>query len=121
MKRALFTAALLGLALAALAVVPIKGITLFPATRFEFTDCSATGSPVQTVTEGTYVFRVTDESVFICYVAELSDGGSPCGSAGDKFPGGWGMVQSFPIGGKPVSCRSAGATGDAIFTLATQP
>ena len=121
MRRALFTVALLGLALTAIAQTQIKGITIFTATRFEFTNCEAAGSAVQTVTEGTYLFRVTDEAIFLCYAAQLGDGGTPCGSGGEKFPAGMAMMLSVKSGGQVMSCRSAGAAGDAIFTKATQP
>ena len=89
------------------------GLMLDPAVRFEFTNCEAGGSAAQTVTEGTYLFRVTTEDVWICYA-------STCAAGGEKFGAGMAMVLSIGRSGQAVSCRSAGATGDAIFTRATQ-
>jgi hypothetical protein len=90
-----------GLALAA-------PVTLNTGTRFEFTDCSSSGSAAQTVTSGTYVLRVTTEDVWLCYAAT-------CASGGEKFPAGWGMhlrVQTTTS----MSCRSGTSTGDLILT-----
>ena len=83
------------------------GVSLAPSTRFEFTDCAAGGSAAQTVPAGSFLFRATDESVFICFA-------STCVSGGEKFPAGTVMLLNMP--GGSVSCRSAASTGDAIFT-----
>ncbi len=85
---------LLLLALASTAAIA-GGIQLDTAKRFEFTNCEAGGSAAQTLTEGTYLFRVTTEDVWICYAAT-------CAAAGEKFGAG------------------IAATGDAIFTGASQ-
>ncbi len=87
------------------------GVALDTSRRFEFTDCAAGGSAAQTLTLGTYLFRVTTEDVFICFAAT-------CASGGEKFPTGTVMLVSIGRGGSSVSCRSALATGDAIFTAA---
>lgn len=84
-------------------------------TRFEFTDCSSSGSSSQSVLPGNYVMRITDENVFVCYAATCA---SP---NGEKWP--VGTVISIKIGGGGVnpaavtlSCRSASSTGDLILT-----
>lgn len=87
------------------------GITLYPATRFEFTNCNVDGTTTaaQTITAGTYLFRVTTEDTWICYAATCV---SP---NGEKFPAGAMMLLTFRSS-QSVSCRSASSTGDAIFT-----
>lgn len=85
------------------------GVALDTARRFEFTDCAAGGSAAQTIPEGTYLFRVTTEDVHVCFAAT-------CASGGEKFPAGTVMLLSISRAGSSVSCRSALATGDAIFT-----
>lgn len=102
---------LLLLVLAPLAAGAAGGISLNTAKRFEFTDCASGGSSAQTLTEGQYLFRVTDKDVFICFAAT-------CASTGEKFPNGTVMMFSIPRGGQSVSCRSSDSTGDAIFTSA---
>lgn len=130
MKKALFALGLVT-ALAAFAqTTKIVGITLFPSTRFEFLNCAVEGSTAQTVTEGTYLLRVTDEDLHICMAAaSQTDGGKGAGcqtpdggtvETGDKFPTGMAMMLSIPAGGKSVTCRSTLATGDLLLTRATQ-
>jgi len=101
-----------------LAMLALAGpIQLQPAVRFEFTDCSATGSAAQTVTDGPYLLRVTGEDTFLCYA-------STCASGGEKFPVGTVMnikicSNGFCAGtGTSMSCRSASSTaaGDVILT-----
>lgn len=89
------------------------GINLDTSRRFEFTDCAAGGSAAQTVTEGTYLLRVTTEDVSMCLAAT-------CATGGEKFPAGMAMMWSVGRGGTSVSCRSAGATGDLILTGASE-
>lgn len=99
------------LALCLLAPPPVEaatGITIQPNVRYEFTDCAAGGSAAQTVTAGTYVFRVTDSDVFVCYAAT-------CAAGGEKWPLGTVILINVNAD-QSVSCRSAGSTGDAIFT-----
>lgn len=93
------------------------GIQLQTNVRFEFTDCAAGGSSAQTVTDGTYLMRVTGEDTFLCYAATCAAGGEKYGApfamlvkiCSDKFCGG---------AGTSVSCRSVGSTGDVILTRA---
>lgn len=107
MKRLL----LIVFALAALAAPAQTGtITVYTGTRFEFTDCSSGGSSAQSVTRGSYLFRVTTEDVWICFAAT-------CAAGGEKYGAGTTFVQWFDAT-TSVSCRSAGSTGDAIFTRA---
>lgn len=80
--------------------------------RVEFTDCAAGGSAAQTITAGDYLFRVTDADTFLCF----ANSASTCTSGGEKFPSGTVMLLTIPGGKTSVSCRSATATGDAIFT-----
>jgi predicted metal-binding membrane protein len=86
------------------------GVELIVATRFDYPNCSASGSASQTVTGGTYLMRVTDEDVSICYAAT-------CAADGEKFPAGTVMLITFN-GNQAVTCRSANATGDVTFTKA---
>lgn len=86
------------------------GITLIPGTRFEYTNCSSSGSASQTVTSNTYLLRVADEDVFVCYAAT-------CAAAGEKFPMGTVMLLTFN-GDTSFSCRSANSTGDVVLTKA---
>lgn len=101
-RLALLLVLLAGGALAA------TGITLVPTVRFEFTDCAAAGSTSQTVTAGTYVFRITDSDVWLCW-------GATCGTGGERFPQNTVLLLNVPAS-QAFSCRSAGSTGDAIFT-----
>ncbi len=89
-----------------------QAIEINTGKRFEFTDCAAGGSSSQSLTEGVYVMRITTEDVFLCYA-------STCATTGEKWPAGTVILISIPRGGKTVSCRSNGATGDAIFTSAS--
>lgn len=89
------------------------GIALDTSRRFEFTDCSSSGSAAQTVTGGQYLLRVTDADVFLC----IADSGATCASPnGEKFPSGTVVLLTVPGPSKSVACRSAASTGDAIFT-----
>lgn len=88
------------------------GINLALGTRFEFTDCAAAGSAAQTLAQGQYLFRVTDEATFVCF----AQAGSTCLSGGEKFPAGLAMLINITGDKTSVSCRSAGAAGDVIFT-----
>ncbi len=106
---------LVGLALLALFAFGGAGVLLDTATRFEFTDCAAGGSAAQTLTTGTYLFRVTDADTNVCF----AETGSTCAASGEKFPLGTVMCLVITGNKKSVSCRSSASTGDAIFTLAT--
>lgn len=85
--------------------------------RFEFTDCAAGGSGAQTITDGSYLMRVTGEDSFLCYAGT-------CAANGEKYPVGTVILikicsDKFCGGaGTSSSCRSAGATGDIILTRA---
>ena len=110
MRKAL----LLLLLLAALSAAA-GGLLLRTGTRFEFTDCSASGSSAQTLTGPTrYLFRVTDADVWVCF----AESAATCGSGGEKFPVGTTLLLSMPATGLSVACRSTAANGDAIFTRA---
>lgn len=98
---------LLTLFLAGLAFAAGAGITLRPTVRFEFTNCSSSGSSAQTLTAGPYVFRATDEDVWFCFA-------TTCSSGGERWPLGTVIKLEMPAG--DVSCRSTNSTGDAIFT-----
>lgn len=88
------------------------GIVVDTAIRFEFTDCASGGSSSQTLTEGTYLVRVTDADTFVCWAGT-------CASGGEKFPSGTVVMLAFGRGGQAISCRSAGSAGDVIFTRAS--
>lgn len=105
---------LLLLALVSL-VASADGVLLDTSKRFEFTDCSSGGSSAQTITEGTYLLRITDESTWLCFAASSST----CATLGEKFPSGTVMKITIPRSGLSVSCRSAASGGDAIFTSAS--
>lgn len=103
------------LSLALALALSVSGIPLDTDKRVEFINCSASGSAAQTfTTEGTYLFRVTDTDVFLCFAASSAT----CAEGGEKFPAGTVMLLTIPRDKKSVACRSASATGDAIFTLA---
>jgi len=87
-------------------------ISLALDTRFEFVDCPAAGSAAQTVKTGTYLFRITDETTFVCFAAS----GSTCGTGGEKFPAGMAMIFNVTNDKVSVSCRSPAGAGDVIFT-----
>lgn len=89
-------------------------IQLDQATTKTFTDCSASGSAAQTITQGTYLMTVTTEDVWLC----LADSSSTCSSGGTKFPAPFAMQFSVGSGGISASCRSGSATGDIQFTKA---
>lgn len=90
------------------------GLTLDTSVRFEFTDCSSSGSSSQSVIgQTTYLMRVTGEDVFVCPT-------STCSTGGEKYPQGTVVAITVP-GATPTSttaysCRSAASTGDVIFT-----
>lgn len=88
------------------------GIALDTSRRFEFTDCSSSGSAAQTVTGGQYLLRVTDADTFLC----IAESGATCASGGEKFPVGTVVLLTVPGASKSVACRSSSSTGDAIFT-----
>lgn len=91
----------------------VSGIPLDTGTRVEFTDCSSGGSSAQTFSEGTYLFRVTGDDVFLCFAASAAT----CAANGEKFPQGTVMLLTIPRDKRSVACRSSTSTGDAIFTL----
>lgn len=87
--------------------------TLDTSARLELTDCASGGSSAGSLTAGeSYLLRVTDSDVFICFAAS----GSTCASGGEKFP--LGTLMRFTANGNhvSVSCRSTASTGDVIFT-----
>ncbi len=85
------------------------GVTVNTTVRFEFTDCASGGSSAQTVTAGSYLFRVTDADTFVCWAAT-------CASGGEKVPQGTVLLLVVPLN-QSFSCRSAsGSSGDVIFT-----
>lgn len=90
------------------------GIALVPSVRIEFTDCASGGSSSQTVTSSlanvTFLARVTDSDVFVCYAAT-------CASGGEKFPSGTLMLLTIKTG-TVLSCRSSASAGDFILTQA---
>lgn len=110
MRNALLLAALLAFA----SPVSAQGLNLDTATQFTFTDCASGGSAAQTVTQGLYVFTVTDADTFLC----VADSASTCASGGVKWPLGTVVRLSVGRGGKSMSCRSSTSTGDLQFTLA---
>lgn len=85
-----------------------SGITLITGVRFEFTDCSSSGSAAQTVKSGGYLLRVTDSDLFLCYAAT-------CASGGEKLPQGTVMLLQVRDD-TSMSCRSAASSGDLILT-----
>ena len=110
MRKALLLATLL----AALSALAGTGIFLRVGTRFEFTDCASGGSAAQTMTQATYLLRITDADTWLCF----ADSASTCATGGEKFPVGTVLLMTMPAGGQSVSCRSTASTGDAIFTRA---
>lgn len=107
-----FARLLLALAIALLPALALAQ-ALDTGTRAELTDCASGGSSAASLTVNkTYLLRVTDSDVFICFAAS----GSTCASGGEKFP--MGTLMRLNINGNQVSvsCRSGGSTGDVIFT-----
>lgn len=104
---------LLSLLLAGLAFA--GGIALDTSVRFEFTDCAVGGSASQNVTGGTtYLARVTDADVWVCYAGA-------CAAGGERLPVGSVFLLSVPgptTSTRAMSCRSAASTGDYILTRA---
>lgn len=94
------------------AAIGQRAIGIDTSKRVEFTDCSGTGSAAQTLTAGTYAFRVTDADVWLCFADPPAT--ATCGSGGERWP--VGTVINYATGTKSVACRSTGANGDAIFT-----
>ena len=107
---------LFALGLFAALAMGATGIDLNTAVRTELTDCAAAGSsPALTLVRGTsYLMRVTDSDVFLCF----AESASTCGSGGEKFPVGTVMLFTATGNKVSVSCRSTASTGDAIFTQA---
>ena len=103
---------LLAVLLGAAAVA--AGINLNTSSRVEFTDCASAGSAAQTVPGGSYLMRVTDKDVFICF----ADSASTCATLGEKMPANTVILLTIGNGGQSVSCRSSDSTGDVIFTRA---
>lgn len=108
MHKALVVAALLAASAAVAAAITITG------TPKTFTDCAAGGSVAQTLTAGSTLLRTTTETVWLCFAASAST----CASGGEAFPAGTVMLIDLRSDQVSVSCRSAGATGDAYLTLA---
>lgn len=102
------------LSLALAIALSVSGIPLDTGVRQEFTNCSSSGSSAVTFAEGTYLFRVTDADVWLCFAASSAT----CTEAGERFPVGTVMLLTIPRDKKSVACRSSASTGDAIFTLA---
>lgn len=104
------SAILVALAIGTAAVAAPLVLTV--GTRFEFTDCSSSGSSAQSVTKASYLMRVTDSDVFVCLAAT-------CAAGGEKFPVGTVLLVDFPETTQSVSCRSTGSAGDVILTKAS--
>jgi hypothetical protein len=112
MKTAMRFFGALALLMWGIAFASGPGIAVSTGTRFEFTNCAAGGSASQNVVGPLdYLFRVTDEDVFVCWAAT-------CAANGERFPVGFAAKLHFEGASTTLSCRSAGATGDAIFTRA---
>jgi len=103
------TKRLLMLGVVAIAAVLSMAFRLTPAYRYEFTNCSSSGSASQAIAAGSYLFRVRDEPVWLCWAATCT------GSDGEWFNTGFAMILDFNAE-TTLSCRSAGSTGDAIIT-----
>ncbi len=114
----------LALPLAVALLVPLAALAaggalqLDTATRLELTDCASggatTGSTPATPGNSTsYLMRVTDADVFLCY-----DVGT-CAAGGEKFPQGTVLLIAIPAAGKTFSCRSSGSNADVIMTRVT--
>ena len=102
----------LALVVLAGAALAAGGVPLNPNKRYELTDCAAGGSSSISVDPGTYLMRITDADVFVCYAGT-------CASGGEKFPMGT-VMQLTTLGttATTMSCRSASSTGDFILTAA---
>lgn len=98
-----------------LAIAAGGAILLDTSNRLEITDCLASGGDAGTawsgtLTEGSYLLRVTGEDIFVCLA-------STCVSGGEKFPSGTVLMIAVPRGGMTLSCRGTGS-GDLIVTRA---
>lgn len=118
MRKTLLAAlgpAVLVAAVAIAAPPTVTGIWLDPSVEYRFDNCSATGSAAQNLPDGKYVMRTFDERINIVFNTTY-DGGA---SNNHPYPPGFGMVISLFAndGGSvtPVSCQSAGGTGDLYF------
>lgn len=115
--------ALLAAPLLALAALAGDGVSMFPSPRYEFSNCLIDGGAPQTVTAGTYIFRVLDADSRICINETANpDAGTVCGPhdggiIGEMFPNGTVMKLTIPgTTSKYVSCSSSTATGDIYLT-----
>lgn len=104
------------LLLAAVFATAVGTIRLDTSVRLEIINCASGGSSDagaglgNTLAAGDYIFRVLDDDVWLCYAAT-------CATDGERFPVGTVMtVQVRGSAGQLVSCRSAGSTGDIVFT-----
>lgn len=110
---------LLVLAILGASLALAAGVKLNPNVRVEFANCPADGGSAQTdagvfqtISAGTYVFRVTGEDTRVCWATTCTTA-----TSGELWPNGTVMLQTFEAS-QSLSCYSAGATGDAVFTRA---
>jgi hypothetical protein len=113
MKRAL--PVLAAFALAAVAGAALAQVRLVPQYHYELTNCDVSGTITTNIADGTYLMSFKDEVLWVC------TGDAGCSNGGHFYSPGLTMRQDFRgapgIGLTPISCRSAGATGDIALTL----
>jgi hypothetical protein len=113
MKRAfLFLLAFLAVGLGTVAVADPNLLLFVPSTTIvTFTNCANGGSAASTVTAGRHQLVVSDEDTYICLAAT-------CAANGTRYPPGVYDVRLMES--TSISCRSAGAAGDAQYTKAKE-
>jgi hypothetical protein len=88
-------------------------VTLDDDNRVTIANCGAGGSSASALVAGsTYVLAIFDEETWVCFAASSST----CAAGGIRLAPGAMLRVSITSDHASVSCRSAGATGDAEFT-----
>lgn len=93
------------------------GVWLDPSVDYQFENCAATGSAVQSIPNGKYMLRVFDENTTLTFGTGY-DGGV---LNNRKLPANFAMLMSFyndTDGGSTTTlgCQSALGTGDLYLT-----
>lgn len=103
------------LALVGLGLLLAAPVTLDDDNRVTLANCAAGGSGASALPAGrTYLLAIFDEETFVCFASSAST----CAAGGIRLTPGTVLRITTNGDQASVSCRSAGATGDAEFTPA---